>query len=157
KTFGILSTVSSKNKAHATGILYGVAPSDARFSIYLLTMQSYRKVANVKSNPAVSFVIPFPHYLRFIPSSCVQFQGTAEIIQYDDLEAQKVFNQKRILKMMLDQVNHLNMKEEAVFIKIKPRGKIFCYGIGISLIRLMRHIEAGSYSVLIPPERLYLS
>ncbi|MHA1717374.1 MAG: pyridoxamine 5'-phosphate oxidase family protein, partial [Promethearchaeota archaeon] len=66
KTFGILTTISKDGHPHSTGILYGVSPPGSKFSIYVLTRKSYRKVKNIESNPKVSFVIPFPHYiLRF--------------------------------------------------------------------------------------------
>ena len=94
--FGILGTVSP------TGILYGVSPLEFKFSLYLITLKDYVKVRNIMNNPYISFVIPFPHYyLRFIPSSCVYFQGTAKNVSFDSSEPQKAFNHKRILKMML--------------------------------------------------------
>ena len=34
KTFGILSTVSPKNRAHSTGILYGVSSPEVPFCLY---------------------------------------------------------------------------------------------------------------------------
>lgn len=95
KTFGILSTVSPRGRAHSTGILYGVSPLESKFSLYLITLKEYVKVRNIMSNPYISFVIPFPHhYLRFVPSSCVYFQGIAKIVSFDNPEPQKVFNQK---------------------------------------------------------------
>jgi hypothetical protein len=153
KTFGILSTVSRKGRAQSTGIMYGVSPSDSKFSIYVLTHREYCKTRNVMLNPHVSLVIPFPHYyLRFVPSSCVSFQGTAKIIPFKDPEAQESFRQKRILRTNLK--SGLQMKRKVVFIKIKPNREISCYGIGIGVMKLRKHIESGSYSVTIPPERL---
>ncbi|MHA2244265.1 MAG: pyridoxamine 5'-phosphate oxidase family protein [Candidatus Hodarchaeales archaeon] len=153
-TFGIFSTVSPKGKAHSTGILYGVSPLEFKFSLYLITLKDYVKVRNIMNNPYISLVIPFPHYyLRFIPSSCVYFQGTAKIVSFDSPEPQKAFNQKRILKMMLEKSNQPEMKEKSVFIKIKPNKKIFCYGLGLSIWQLLREHEKGEYSVIIPLER----
>jgi len=153
KTFGILSTVSKKGRAQSTGIMYGVSPSGSKFSLYILTHRSYRKTKNLMRNPHVSLVIPFPHYyLRFAPSPCISFQGKAKITSLNDPEAQDSFKQKRILRMNLDA--GLRMKREAVFIKIKPNRKISCYGIGIGVLKLRKHMESGSYSVTIPSERL---
>jgi len=153
KTFGILSTVSTKGRAQSTGIIYGVSPPDSKFSIYILTHRSYRKTKNITRNPHVSLVIPFPHhYLRFVPSSCISFQGRAEIVPFNDPEAQESFMKKRILRMNLN--TGRQMKREAVFIKIKPSRKVCCYGIGIGVMKLRKHMESGSYSVVIPVERL---
>ncbi|MHA2294716.1 MAG: pyridoxamine 5'-phosphate oxidase family protein [Candidatus Hodarchaeales archaeon] len=155
KTFGILGTVSPKGRSHSTGILYGVSPPSSRFSIYALTEKNYIKVRNIENNPNVSFVIPFPHHFyRIIPSSCVQFQGTANILPFDEKEGQVVFSQKRILKMMIDTNNQPDIQENLVFINIKPSRKLFCYGVGMGIMELRKDIEGGSYVVMIPPERL---
>lgn len=155
KTFGILGTVSPKGWSHSTGILYRVSPLGSPFSFYLAVDKSYKKYRNIKNNPQVSFVVPFPHfYFRFVPANSVQFQGTAEILPIDDPEGQKAFKQKRILKMALEQPDKLNMDVELAFIRIKPLRKLFCYGLGFNIMELRKHIESGSYTVTIPPERL---
>jgi general stress protein 26 len=156
KTFGILSTIDQDGKSHSTGILYAISPPESKFSLYILTDRSYKKVRNVQHNSSVSVVIPFPHHLlRFVPSSCVQFQGTAKILSYEDSEAQQAFKMgKRMLKMNLEQaIEEDPTGENIVFIKIIPNQKIFCYGLGISLMQLRKDVEIGSYSVIIPKER----
>lgn len=152
KSFGILSTIDPNGKSHSTGIIYGVSPSNSRFALYILTDRHYKKIKNIESNTSVSFVIPFPHHiLRFVPASCVQFQGTAQILPFNDINAQKSFNNgPKILKTNLKQVSKMSNKEEdIVFIKIIPNEKLFCYGLGISLIKLRKNIESGSYFVRI--------
>ncbi len=154
-TFGILSSIDQNGKSHSTGIIYGVAPKTSKFCLYLLTDKNYKKVKNIKNNNSVSFVIPFPHHvLRFVPASCIQFQATAELIPYSDEEAQSVFkNGSKILKMNIDQISNLNNQDDAIFIKIIPHNKLFCYGVGLSLMELRKHIESGSYFVTIPLEK----
>ncbi len=157
KTFGVLSTIDQNGYSHSTGIIYGVSSPESKFSLYILTENSYKKVKNIKNNNSISFVIPFPHHLlRFVPSSCVQFQGTGKIIPFTNTEAQHAFqNSSKILKLNLQQANQLNSKEQkSVFIKITPNSKLFCYGLGYSLMKLRKNVEIGSYSVIIPSERL---
>ncbi len=157
KTFGILSTIDQNGKSHSTGIIYSVSLPESKFSLYILTENNYKKVQNIKNNNSVSFVIPFPHHLlRFVPSSCIQFQGTAEVIPFTDINAQRVFlNGPKILRLNIEQANKLaSDKQTAVFVKIIPNSKLFCYGLGYSLMTLRKNIEAGSYYVIIPPERL---
>ena len=43
--------------------------------------------------------------------------------------------------------------ENLTFLKIKPKPKVFCYGVGFSVLELRRHTSV-SYSVKIPEERL---
>lgn len=45
-------------------------------------------------------------------------------------------------------------EKKTVFIKIKPKKKIFCYGLGLSLRQLRKEHERGGITVIIPPERL---
>ncbi len=154
--FGILSTIDQDGKSHSTGIIYAISPPRSNFSLYILTDRTYKKVRNIQHNSSVSFVIPFPHYLlRFIPSSCVQFQGTAKILPFEDSEAQLSFKMgKKMLKMNIEQAIKDNQNgENIVFIKIIPNPKIFCYGLGISLMQLRKNVEIGSYSVTIPRGR----
>jgi hypothetical protein len=153
KTFGILSTVSARGRAQSTGAMYGVSPPDAKFSIYILTHKSYQKTRNIRRNSSVSLVIPYPHYyLRFVPSSCISFQGRAKIMPFNHPEPQESFRRKRMLRSNLKAARQL--KDQAVFIKIKPDRKISCYGIGIGVMKLRKHPDSGSYSVTIPSERL---
>ncbi|MFX1500179.1 MAG: pyridoxamine 5'-phosphate oxidase family protein [Promethearchaeota archaeon] len=153
KTFGIISTIDKNGHSHSTGIVYGVAPSKLKFALYILTDRAYKKVKNIENNSSVSFVIPFPHHiLRFVPASCVQFQGTAQIVPFSDKEAQESFKGgSKILKMNLKQVRHIpNKGEGAIFIKVIPNKKLFCYGVGISIMKLRKNVESGSYFVKIP-------
>ena len=156
-SFGILSSIDQNGMSHSTGIIYGVAPKTSKFCLYLLTDKNYKKVKNIKVNTSVSFVIPFPHHvLRFVPANCIQFQATAELIPYIDEEAQNVFkNGSKILKMNIDQINKLKGQEDAIFIKIIPHNKLFCYGVGFSMMEIRKNIETGSYSVTIPPEKSF--
>jgi nitroimidazol reductase NimA-like FMN-containing flavoprotein (pyridoxamine 5'-phosphate oxidase superfamily) len=156
KSFGIISTIDQNGRSHSTGIVYATASSKVKFALYILTHRNYKKVKNIGINDSVSFVIPFPHHiLRFVPASCVQFQGTAEILPFSNKDAQESFKSgSKILKMNLEEVSKRNDKEEGVvFIKIIPNSKLFCYGLGFSLIELRKNIESGSYIVTIPPER----
>jgi hypothetical protein len=154
KTFGILSTVSPKNRSHSTGILYGVSPQESAFCLYAITVKHYIKVRNIENNPYISFVIPFPHYyLRFVPSSAIYFQGKAEIVPYATVEAQKAFNKQRILKMMKTESSKPEYEYNRVFIRIKPFKKIFCYGIGMNIWQLRKNHEDGDYMIIIPPNR----
>jgi len=126
--------VSPKSKSQSTGILYGVSLPKGKFTLYVSPSQNYVNVRNIRKNPNVSLVIPFPFYfLLFVPSSTVYFQGTAEILPTNHIEAYKNFSQKRFLRMMLKDVNRSGEKEKMVFIRIKPNRKIFVYGLGFSI------------------------
>jgi len=156
KTFGIFTSITKEGKPHSTGILYAVSPPKKKFCLYILTMKKYKKVENVQNDPNVAFVIPFPHHiLRFVPASCIQFQGIGEILPIDDSEAIEAFiGGKKILRMNFEQLANLKDQGEAVSIKIKPNKRINVYGVGISMMKMRKDVSIGSYSVEIPNNRI---
>lgn len=156
QTFGILSSIDENGHSHSTGIVYGVAPPNLKFKLYVLTDKNYKKVKNVKKNNSISFVIPFPHHvIRFVPASCIQFQGSAKILPFDNEVAQESFRSgSKILKMNLKEVDNFGTDGgDAVFIEVIPNKKLYCYGLGINLLELRKNIESGSYIVRIPDDR----
>lgn len=153
KTFGVLTAIDSKGRPHSTGILYGVSPPESKFALYILTMDGYAKVRHIRRNPNVSLVVTFPHYyIRFAPASYVMFRGTAELVPFIDSDAQWAFSQKRVLRM--NQGIDPEILERALFIKMNPEPTVFCYGVGIGIMKLRSELGAGDYKVTIPANRL---
>ena len=155
QTFGIISTVSEKGWPQASGILYGVSDPKNKFYLAVITEQSYKKVQNIKANNKVSFIIPFPHhFMRLVPSNTISFQATTEIRPWNDQELMEIFTKKRILRMNLDVLEDYENKDDIVFVKLIPKGKILAYGVGIGMMELRKSHTTAGYSVEIPPERL---
>ncbi|MFW9802005.1 MAG: pyridoxamine 5'-phosphate oxidase family protein [Candidatus Thorarchaeota archaeon] len=152
KTFGVLTAIDAKGKPHSTGILYGVSPPESKFALFMLTMEGYAKVRHIRRNPNVSLVVTFPHYyIRFAPASYVMFRGKAELVPFNEPDAQWAFNQKRILRM--NQGVDPELLKKALFIKMNPEPTVFCYGVGISIMELRSEHTEGSYKVAIPSDR----
>ena len=102
KTFGVLTTIDSKDRPHSTGIIYAVGPPDKSFALYSIVAANYAKVRNIKRNPKVSLVVTFPHYwIRLAPANYVMFRGTAEILPADDADGRWAMSQTRIGRMNL--------------------------------------------------------
>lgn len=155
KTFGVLTTLNKDGTPHTTGILYGVSPPASKFAIYCLTSKEYKKVHNISQNPDVSFLIPFPHfYIRFAPSSTVTFQGKADFIPVNVTKIQNIFTKKRILRLIIDEIQQ-EEQESMTFIRIKPKSKVLCYGLGYNVFKLRKGHAEGGYSVTIPQDRLF--
>jgi uncharacterized pyridoxamine 5'-phosphate oxidase family protein len=155
KNFGILTTINQDGTPHTTGVLYGVSPSSSKFSLYFLTSRKYKKVRNIKKNPNVSLIIPFPHYyIRFAPSGTVTFNGKAELTAIDDDDVLGIFTKKRVLRLVIKEIESQNTKF-LTFIRIKPNPKVLCFGVGINVLKLRKGHRQGGYSVKIPHERLH--
>ena len=60
KTFGVLTTIDRRGRPPSTGVLYGVSPPASPFACFVLTLESYVKIRNVRTNPEATLVIPFP-------------------------------------------------------------------------------------------------
>ncbi len=153
KTYGIIGTVDEKNRSHTTGILYGVSHPGDTFAVYVVTGAEYKKTRNIRLNHNVSFAIPFPHHvLSFIPASTISFQGTAEVLPIDDEAAVRSFSSKWILRENVK--TGLEGAFDVVFLRIRPDKKIHVYGVGVSMMKMMRNPQLAAYSVQVPEKRL---
>ncbi|MHA1198082.1 MAG: pyridoxamine 5'-phosphate oxidase family protein [Candidatus Heimdallarchaeaceae archaeon] len=153
KTFGILTTLNNDGTPHTSGILYGVSPPETKLELYLVTEKNFRKTKNIERNPAISYIIPFPHHIiRFAPASTVTINGIAQVISIDNKKILEIFQEKRILRLITAHLTE-EEKEDLVFVKIKPNPKVLCYGLGINVIKLRGSHTTGGYSVIIPNDR----
>ncbi|MGY5858512.1 MAG: pyridoxamine 5'-phosphate oxidase family protein [Candidatus Thorarchaeota archaeon] len=153
KSFGVLTTIDSKNRPHSTGIIYAVGSPDSSFALYCIVGKKYAKVRNIKRNPNVSLVITYPHYwIRFAPASTVMFRGTAEILPDSDPGGRWAMSQTRVGRMNL-QTEAEDIGMEFVYIKITPEPTVFCYGVGFGIMEMRRDLANLDYKVTIPEER----
>ncbi|MHA1992223.1 MAG: pyridoxamine 5'-phosphate oxidase family protein [Candidatus Hodarchaeales archaeon] len=153
KTFGIIGTVTKKGRSHSTGVLYSVAKKEDPFRLYCVSDNNYKKARNIKNNSNVSFVIPFPHfYIRFVPSSCIQFMGVARLLPFrDNDKIRSTFQEKRILKL-IEKVP-LEKLDDRIFIEIIPDRSIYCHGLGFGLLEMRKKHTRTHFTVEIPQNR----
>jgi hypothetical protein len=70
-----VATVTEDGRPHAT-VVYAVSPLDEPLCLYVTTNARNKKVANVRANPDVAFVVPLSRpILTGLPPACIQFQG----------------------------------------------------------------------------------
>ena len=155
KNFGILSTITPEGRPHSVGVAYAVAPPAQQFfCLYLITRPVLKKARNIRNNPNVSFVVPFPHHLfRSIPPKCIQFQGKAELLPIDDPIVVEAFQSSIVLKRSMEHSLRLG---ESIFMRIVPDKKIFCFGIGANLLQFLipsRNKNLGNFYVIVPENR----
>ena len=157
KNFGILTTVTSEGRPHSVGVVYATPPPSQQrfFCLYLITRPVLKKARNIRGNPNVSFIVPFPHYLfTSIPPRCIQFQGKAELLPInDDPVIIKAFQRSIVLKRSMEHSLRLG---ESIFIRIVPDKKIFCFGIGANLLKFLipsQNKNLGNFYVTVPENR----
>jgi len=124
-SFCVLSTISPDGKPHSVGVIY----SAQKLDLYIFTGAKSRKARNISVNPQVAVTIPIPYIFRFIPPRVIQFQGRAEILSKADPLANQIYRW-RIPKDI-----------DGCFVHIRPEGKIWTHGVGMSIIERARHPE----------------
>lgn len=143
RSFCVLATSSAANRPHTAGLLYAAVG----FDIYLLTGADTVKARNIRENPRVAVCIPVRTF-PFAPPMAVQYQGTAQILAIDDPEMEPLLKNGRLKK-----ITRLGAMESpgALFIRVRPGPRITTYGLGLSIITLMRDVTKGSRSVEVLP------
>ena len=157
KNFGILGTIDPQGRPHSVGVVYAIPPpaaADESFCLYLITRPVLKKARNIRNNPNVSFVVPYPHYLfRILPPACVQFQGKAQFVSIDDPTATKAFQSSTVLRRSM--MHSLDLGE-STFVKVIPDSKIFSFGINASIWQYLvqsKNKARGNFHVVVPQSR----
>jgi uncharacterized protein YhbP (UPF0306 family) len=141
--FGVLGTVSRRGRPQATGVVYCTSAKGNPLALYVMTARETKKVRNIMRNPNVSFVVTIPRTIfTFAPMNCIQFQGNAIILEAQDIEALKSFRSTRMGRMFLGMFEKMSPEETGTvcFVKIIPHSIIHTFGIGISMIDMLRNL-----------------
>jgi hypothetical protein len=124
-------------------------------ALYVTTRTTTRKVGNLRAHPDVAFVAPVPH--RFIPAfppRAIQFLGTATVLAAEDEGANRAFESSWFLRRILATERRIVTEGgDLCFIRIRPEGKLFTYGMGMSALGNLRRPRGAIGRVTIPVER----
>ncbi len=128
--FCTLATSSAANRPHVDGVLY----AEADGSLYLSTMENSVKARNVRANPNIAVTIPIRR-LPVGPPSTVQFQGTAEVLALTDPRIVALAASGKLKPI----TSHGELDlPGGCFIKITPARRVNTFGVGVSLLKLVR-------------------
>lgn len=155
RTFGTLSTLTRRGSPHATGVVYAVSPPSQPLMLYVTTRTTTVKVANVRTEPGVAFVIPVPHRgIPLFPPAAVQFQADATIVGADDTAALHAFEASWFHRRILGTEQHIVTEgANMCFIAIRPRRTLYTYGIGMSALDILRHPRQAISRIDLPAGR----
>lgn len=132
RSFGTLATSSEKNRPHVAGVLYAAVD----LTLYVSTPRASRKARNIAANPHVGVMIPVRRMPVGAPPSSVQYQGTAEVLALDDPHIVELVEAGRLKAV----TSHGELDNpDNCFLRIRPGHRIHTYGLGMSLIHLIRH------------------
>ena len=129
-SFCTLATSSAAGAAHVVGVLYAAVDG----VLYVNTSETSVKVRNIRANPRVAVCIPVRR-LPFFPPSCVQFQGTADILAPDDPHIVALLEAGRLRPI----TSHGELDlPGCCFLRITPSRRISSFGIGMGVRQLLR-------------------
>ena len=138
-SFCTLATASRRGHAHVVGVEYALVGQ----LLYVHTFDDSRKARNIRENPRVGVCIPVRR-IPFAPPFCVQFQAAAELLEVDHPEIEALLPSGCLKKIT---AFGALTAPRACFIRITPGRTISTYGIGVSLITLLRDPLRASRTV----------
>lgn len=130
RSFATLATTSDEGWPHAAGVLYATS-GDA---LYVSTMGSSRKARNIRSNPKVAVTVPVRR-APVGPPSTILFQTTARVLDLEDPGLRSAAASGDLKAV----TGHGELElPGGVFLEIALPRKVVTYGLGMSLLSLMR-------------------
>ncbi len=131
RSFANLATVSPQGRAHVAGVLYQLVDGD----LYVSTDRSSRKARNIAANPHAAVTIPVRR-VPVGPPSQIQFQATAEILDREDSRVRYLVDTGRLAAITSH--GELDLPDGCI-LRITPSARLHTYGLGMSLLHLIRH------------------
>jgi hypothetical protein len=141
RTYAVLATSSPAGWPHTAGVLYQLVGHQ----LYASTLRSSRKARNLAANPRAAVTVPVRR-MPVGPPSAVQFQAEVEILDLDDPDLRRLVEAGKLKKV----TGHGELElPGGCFLRITPRPRLNTYGLGMSLLQLMRDpINAAGYTQL---------
>lgn len=147
--FAVLATSDPAGRPASAGITYGVSGSGS--AIYVMTRRHLQKARNVVANPRVSLVIPTPRRLLWwVPPGTIQLTGRAEVIDWTDQDATRVFSEFWLGRHIVDSYRGLHARGDSriAFLRIELDPVIHTYMIGTSAWQVRNNMGAGASTVI---------
>jgi nitroimidazol reductase NimA-like FMN-containing flavoprotein (pyridoxamine 5'-phosphate oxidase superfamily) len=139
QSFCTLATTSSALRPHVVGVRY----VEIGGVLYMTMFDESVKVRNIRENERVAVCIPVRKY-PFVPPYAVQFQGTAELLSRTDPRIVELFEAGR-LKGIISKTDYAD--PHTIFARITPGKRVSTYGIGVSLLQIVREPTSAIRSV----------
>lgn len=130
RSYCVLGTVSTAGRPHAAGVIYTTVDGD----LWVSVDRSSRKARNIAASPFVHVQIPVRRGPVGPPSS-IQFAARAELFDPGDPAVQALLAANRLKKV----AGHGELERpDAALVRIRPDRVLHTYGLGLSLIKLIR-------------------
>lgn len=137
RSYAVLATTSEARRSHSAGVLYALSGRE----LFVSTLRSSRKARNVATNPHVGVTIPVRRVPVGGPPSAIMFQSTATVLETSDPDLRD--------KVAAGELGTVTAHGEldlpdGVFLRIPLPSRLLTYGLGMSLLSLIRDpLNAG--------------
>ena len=145
RSYAVIASTSETGRSHSAGVIYARGGHDLFFS----TMRSSRKARNIAANGHVGVTIPVRRVPVGGPPSAIMFQARAELLEPTD-------------PTLLDRVAAGDLKDitghgelelpDGVFVRVTLPRRLHTYGLGMSLLSLIRDPLNAAGTVTLPQE-----
>lgn len=126
-----LATTSPTGHAHVAGVIYQAVDG----ALYMSTGKGSRKARNIAENPKVAVTIPVRRSPVGPPSS-IQFQSRAELLDTGQPDIRSLADAGKIDGI----TGHGELElPDGCFLRIPLPERLHTYGLGMSLLHLIRH------------------
>jgi hypothetical protein len=139
KSFCTLATVSSELRPHVVGVRYVMIGG----ALYVTMFDESVKSRNIQQNSRVAVCIPVRKY-PFGPPFAVQFQAQANLLSRTDPRIVDLFNAGR-LKGIISKKDYDD--PHTCFARIQLPHRVSTYGLGVSLLQIIREPTSAIRSV----------
>jgi nitroimidazol reductase NimA-like FMN-containing flavoprotein (pyridoxamine 5'-phosphate oxidase superfamily) len=140
RTFCTLATASTEMRPHVVGMRYVMIGE----ALYVTIHEDSVKARNIRENPRVAVCIPAKK-VPFFPPFVVQFQGTATLLSVTDQRIQDLFAAGRLKGIISAKDFHEDPK--TAFARIVPARRLSSYGLGVSLLQIVKTPTSAIRSV----------
>ncbi len=135
--FCVLATQGSRGP-HVVGVGYFARGLD----IYIPTSANTVKARNLRRDSRVAVHIPVPWPLLPAPPRSIQFRGEAEILPFDDPDANSALTKaplvfRRILRRLVERADK-KVWGENIWIRARPVGRIETFMVGVPIPTIFR-------------------
>lgn len=143
RSFANLATVSAAGRPHVAGVLYEAVGT----TLYLNTTRTTRKARNVAATGHVAVSIPIRR-APVGPPSLVHFQASAELLEPTEAEIVDLVSAGELASI----TSHGELDlPGSVFVRVDPSPRWHTYGLGMSLLSLIRNPLDGAGLVELAP------
>jgi hypothetical protein len=130
RSFATLATSSGEGRPHAAGVLYAMSGDH----LYVSTMRDSRKARNIVQNSDVAVTV-LVQRIPVGPPSSIIFQSDARVLELDDPDLRAAVDTGDLKAV----TGHGELElPGGCFLEIALPRKVVTYGLGMSLLRLMR-------------------